>query len=69
MQAAIDKMMNLPPMTGEELVALQAKLRATVEAGIRRGLHPLAGAEPLTLHLLATALHLQAEIDELRRIL
>lgn len=45
---------------------VQRATRMLIEEGARRGMHPLAGADPTTLKLLATAVALQAEVERLR---
>ncbi len=62
----VDELMNQRPLTAEELARFQRDARLAVEDGVRRGMHPLASVAGQTLKLLATAVHLQAEVDKLK---
>lgn len=61
----VDELMNQTPLTAEQLASMAGVVRNAVETTMRRGMM-VVGAEPQTLKLLATALHLQAENDRFR---
>ncbi len=61
--AEVDQLVNVTPYTPDELRALAVTTRESVRVGLERGMHPLQGAEPHTLRLLATALSMLAPAE------